>query len=743
MDGTHARQCRRSFALFPGGLLALLVGCAAVQPQVMPSARAAQPVLAAYQKLQPPRAAKRPFMVTSPNGARQDDYYWLRDDTRASADVLDVLNAENRYRDAALAHTESMQQQLFGELVARLKPDDATVPVYRNGYFYWARYVPGGEHPVFVRRADIAGAPEQVLLDGNAMARAFSYFKIGALAPSPNGQWLAYSVDTTGRRQYALHVQNLDTGELFADTVTNVEPDVEWANDNRTVLYVAKDPVTLLSTRVMKHRVGAGTDAPADVLVYEETDHSYYITLARSASDKMLFIGLDSTLQSEWRYAQADDAALVFAPVLPREPGHKYQVDHLGNDFVIRTNWRAENFRIVRAAVTTSGDKSSWREIVPERPGRVIESIALYHDYLAVNEWGNGRLSLWVRPWSAGSSNAQDKRLTADEPDYAMSLVATPGTSGSGGRQWLRYALSSLKTPTTTFDVDLLSGERIERKREAVGGEFDSANYTTELTYVPVRDGAAVPVSLVRRIGTKLDGTAPLLQYGYGAYGLSIEPGFHPGWLSLLDRGFVVAVAHIRGGQEMGRSWYRDGKLFNKANSFNDFIDVTRYLVHQRYVAADKVFAEGASAGGLLMGAVANLAPHDYRGIVAHVPFVDVVTTMLDESIPLTTNEFDEWGNPRDAAAYAYMLSYSPYDNVVAQDYPALFVSTGLWDSQVQYYEPAKWVARLRELKTDANPLIFSIDMEAGHGGKAGRYERYREVARQYAFMFDVLGIAQ
>ncbi len=724
-----------------GWLLLLLAGCAApAVPTLLPGAGAVAPVRAVYQNVPPPKTARRPFMVTSPNGARSDDYYWLRDDARTSPEVLDVLRSENRYRDAALAHVETLQMQLFTELTTRLQPDDAAVPVSHHGFYYGSRFVPGGEQPVYVRRADAPGAQEQVLLDGNAMAKAYGYFSIGSLAASPDGKWLAYCVDTTGRRQYALHVKNLDTGEVLADTVSNVEADLAWANDNRTLLYVGKDPVTLLSTRVMKHRVGSSSSA--DTLVYEEADHSYYVTLARSASDEVLFIASDSTLQSEWRYALADDPALLFAPVLPREAGHKYEVNHVDGDFIIRTNWQAEGFRIMRAAVAQSRDKSSWREIVPARPNTLIESFAVYRDYLAVNEWRNGRLSLWLRPWAAGSSNLHDRLLTADEPDYAMSLIATPGSSGSAGRQWLRYTLSSLKTPTTTFDLDLTSGERIERKREAVLGGFDAAHYTTELMYVPVRDGAAVPVSLVRRVETKLDGSAPLLQYGYGSYGLSIEPEFHHDWLSLLDRGFVVAIAHVRGGQEMGRSWYLNGKLFNKLNTFNDFIDVTRYLVHQRYVAADKVFAEGGSAGGLLMGAVANMAPRDYRGIIAHVPFVDVLTTMLDESIPLTTNEFDEWGDPRNAAAYTYMRGYSPYDNVVAQDYPALFVTTGLWDSQVQYFEPAKWVARLRELKTDANPLIFSVDMQAGHGGKAGRYERYQDIARIYAFMLDMLGRA-
>ena len=740
LSATGLSRARLRSWLLTGWMLALVAGCSATESTpVLPPATVAVP--AAYQNVQPPSVAKRPFMVTSPHGARRDDYYWLRDDTRTAPDVLAALQAENRYRDAVLAHTQTLQQQLFSELTARLQPDEATVPVYRNGYFYWTRYVPGGEQPVYVRRADAPDAQEQVLLDGNAMAKASGYFEIGGVVASPNGKWLAYCVDTTGRRQYVLYVKNLDTGEVLAAAAANVEPDLLWANDNRTLLYVAKDPVTLLATRVMKHRVGS--TALADVLVYEEPDRSYFIALARSASDNILFIASGSTLQSEWRYAHADDAALVFTPVLPREAGHRYDVNHIGDDFVIRTNWQAEGFRIMRAAVTQSRDKSRWREIVPARANTLIESFAVYRDYLAVNEWRKGQLSLWVRPWADGSSNAHDKVLTADEPDYAMSLVATPGSGGSAGRQWLRYTLSSLKTPTTTFDLDLRSGERIERKRDAVLGGFDSANYTTELMYVPVRDGAAVPVSLVRRLGTKLDGSAPLLQYGYGAYGLSSAPEFRSDWLSLLDRGFVVAIAHVRGGSEMGQSWYLNGKLFNKVNTFNDFIDVTRYLVHQRYVAPDKVFAEGGSAGGLLMGAVANMAPRDYRGIIAHVPFVDVVTTMLDEGIPLTTNEFDEWGNPRDAAAYAYMAGYSPYDNVIAKDYPAMFVTTGLWDSQVQYFEPAKWVARLRELKTDANPLVFSIDMAAGHSGKTGRYERYTDIARIYAFMLDVLGFAK
>jgi oligopeptidase B len=680
----------------------------------------------------PPVAAKKPYQVPSPNGAREDDYYWLRDDSRQSADVLDYLKKENAYRDAVMAPTEALQQKLYGELIGRLKPDDSSVPVYEHGYWYNTRFEPGLDYPVYVRRKGSLTAPEEVLLDGNAMGKGHEYFQIGSTEVSPDGKLLAYTEDDVGRRQYTLKVKNLDTGTNLPDLVTNVMPEFVWAADNKTLLYVEKDPVTLLSVRVRKHELGT---APAgDPLVYEEKDHSYYMGVGKSRSEKYLFIELQSTQQSEWWYADAHDPSLHFKAVLPREPDLEYHVEQLGNDFIIRTNWQAANFRIVRAPIATSTDKRTWKDVLPHRPDAFVQSFEVSTHYLAVNERSGGLLKMRVKAWHG----SHDILIDSSDPAYTMTLVETPGIDSNE----LRYVYTSLITPRSTYDYDMRSGQKELKKTDVVLGGFDAANYATEFLYATARDGKQIPVSVAYRKNTPRDGTAPLYQYAYGSYGISTDPTFRSNWVSLLDRGFVVAVAHIRGGQELGRQWFEDGRLLHKKNSFTDFIDVTEYLVQHHYAAKDKVFAEGGSAGGLLMGAVANMAPQDYRAIIAYVPFVDVVTTMLDESIPLTTNEFDQWGNPKQKLYYDYMLSYSPYDNVRAQDYPAMLVFTGLWDSQVQYYEPSKWVAKLRAMKTDRHSLVFSVDMAAGHGGKSGRFQRYHDTAREYAFILDQLGIS-
>jgi len=692
-----------------------------IAPVSAPAAVAPAPV--------PPVAAKKSYQVSSPNGAREDDYYWLRDDSRQSPEVLDYLNKENLYRDAAMAHTVALQQRLYDELVARLKPDDSSVPVYEHGYWYNTRFVPGLDYPVYVRRKGSLSAPEEVLLDGNEMAKGHEYFQIGSTEISPDGKLLAYAEDDKGRRQYTLRIKDLASGTNLPDTVTNVNPDFVWAADNKTLVYVEKDPVTLLSVRVRKHRIG--TPADQDPLVYEEKDHSYYMGVGKSRSEKYLFIALQSTQQSEWWYADAHDPALHFKTVLPREPDLEYHVEHLGSDFIIRTNWQAPNFRIVRAPIAGSADKRTWKDVIPHRTDAFVQSFEVSTHYLAVNERSGGLLKMRVKAWHG----TQDILIDSSEPAYTMNLVETPGIDSTT----LRYVYTSLTTPRTTFDYDMRSGHKELLKTDTVLGGFDAANYATEFLHATARDGKQIPVSVVYRKSTRLDGTAPLYQYAYGSYGASTDPTFRSNWVSLLDRGFVVAIAHIRGGQELGRQWFEDGRLLHKKNSFTDFIDVTRYLVQQRYAAKDKVFAEGGSAGGLLMGAVANMAPQDYRAIIAYVPFVDVVTTMLDESIPLTTNEFDQWGNPKQKLFYDYILAYSPYDNVSAQNYPAMLVFTGLWDSQVQYYEPTKWVAKLRATKTDANLLVFSVDMAAGHGGKSGRFQRYHDTAREYAFILDQL----
>ena len=682
----------------------------------------------------PPIAARKPFPVESPNGTRNDEYYWLRDDTRQSREVLDYLNAENAWRDTAMAHTGALQRELYAELVARVDPDESSAPVYDRGYWYYTRFEPGKDYPIYARRKGTLKAPEQVMLDANQLALGQKFFLVGTTSISPDGRLLAWTEDTVGRWQYTLKVKDLDSGITLPDVVSNVEPGFVWAADNRTLLYVAKDPVTLLSERVQRHTLGA--DPASDTVIYAEKDPSFYLSVSKSRSEKYLFIALASTEESEWHYAEASDPQLRFRPVRLREPQVIYDVEHLGPDFVLRTNWQAPNFRIVRAPPASSADKDTWREVLPQRADAFVESFEVSTTHLAVNERSGGLLKVRVLPWQGKPGNL-GTLVDAREPAYAMRLMPTPGIDSPA----IRYSYSSLITPEKVYDFELQTSRSELQKADRVLGGFQSGNYVTEFIRATARDGQQIPVSLAYRKGTRLDGTAPLYLYGYGSYGLSEDPVFSSDWVSLLDRGFVVAIAHIRGGQELGRQWYDDGRLLQKKTTFTDYIDATRYLVKEGYGAKDQVFAEGGSAGGLLMGAVANMAPSEYLGIIAQVPFVDVVTTMLDESIPLTTNEFDEWGNPQQKVYYDYMLSYSPYDNVAAQDYPAMLVVTGLWDSQVQYYEPAKWVARLRAKKTNDRPLIFSIDLSAGHHGQAGRFERYRNTALEYAFILDQLPV--
>lgn len=665
----------------------------------------------------------RSHRVASPNGARDDSYYWLRDDTRSDPDVLNYLKAENAYTEAMLAPVQSQIDGLYTEIVARLKQDDATVPMRYRGYWYAVRYATGQEYPIVVRRADTAGAAEDILLDGNALASGQPFFQLGGYEVSPDNRLLAYTEDTVGRRQYRLRIKDLVTGTLLPDTIENVDGGVAWADDNRTLLYVEKDPVTLLGRRIRRHTLGS---TGIDPLVYEEPDESFDLTVERTKSERYLLIASESTTSSEWRYARTDDLSFAFQVVLPREEDHEYQVDHLDDRFLIRSNWQALNFRIVDVPVAQVAERARWRDVVAHDPDVFVQDFEIFRTFIAVSERSRGLMNIRVQRWGEAPFH-----LTADDPTYTMALGANPELDTTK----LRYIYTSLTTPGTTYDYDLADASRVLLKREPVLGPFDPAEYVSEFVWAPARDGELIPVSIVYRKGTPLDGTAPLYQYGYGSYGLSMEPAFSSSRLSLLNRGFVYAMAHIRGGQELGRRWYDAGRLEFKWNTFNDFVDVTDHLVTRGYGARDKVFAAGGSAGGLLMGVIANVAPDRYAALVAHVPFVDIVTTMLDTSIPLTTLEYDEWGNPNEAAAYAYMLSYSPYDNIRRQSYPAMLVTTGLWDSQVQYYEPAKWVAKLRRHNTGSRPLLMHVNLEAGHGGKSGRYEHMREVAREYGFV--------
>ena len=685
-------------------------------------------------ELQPPKAVQRPHVVRSPFGDRADPWYWLRDDERKNPEMLAYLEAENDYMKAVMAPHRDLEQKVYDEIVGRLKQDDASVPQRRNGYWYYSRYETGKQYPIYARRKGSLDAPEEVLIDGNARAQGHDFYQLAGLEVSLDGRWAAVAEDTVGRRQYEIRIKDLTTGEFLPEVLSNVEPDIAWANDNRTFVYIRKDPQTLLGNKVYRHERGANPDK--DSLVYEQEDESFYMGVEKSKSDRYIYIASQSTVSSEYRYADANDPKLEFRVALAREREHEYQLEDLGDRFIIRTNWQAKNFRIVEAPKATVGDRKTWKDIVAHRDDAFIGGFDTFDNYLAVSERSGGLQKLRVRSWD-GKKNFL---MEAADAAFVMSL----GNNAEQDTTLLRYVYTSPTTPASTYDYDMTTGERRLLKQEPVLGGFDASRYTADFRFATARDGTKIPVTLLYRRGTPLDGTAPVYQYAYGSYGITSEPNFRSPVLSLVDRGFVYAIAHIRGGQEMGRSWYENGKLLNKKNTFTDFVDVTRYLVAEKIADPKRVFGMGGSAGGLLMGAVANLAPSEYKALIAHVPFVDVVTTMLDESIPLTTNEFDEWGNPgKDRAAYDYMLSYSPYDQVSARNYPAMLVTSGLWDSQVQYWEPTKWVAKLRSVKTDRHPLLLRTNMEAGHGGKSGRFERYREVAEEYAFILWQAGIAQ
>ena len=682
--------------------------------------------------------------MQSPNGFRDDPYYWLRDDARSNAEVLGHLRAENAYADAVLQPVQPLMETLYLEMVGRLKQDDASVPVRHRGYWYQSHFEIGREYPIYTRRRDVSGRPadaRQVLLDCNELAAGHAYFQLGGYEVSPDNRLLAYALDTVGRRQYRVRVLDIETGRVLADEIENVEPGVAWTDDNR-LLYVEKDPVTLLGRRVRVHRLGS--DSASDLLLYEEPDESFDLVVERSKSERFLYIGAESTTSSEWRYARADATTLDFQVFLPRAPDHEYEIEHFprapGNDdakvdecadvFLIRTNWNAENFRIMSVPVGVERDRDRWQDVVGHDTSTFIHDFEIFNDFLAVSERSNGLRTIQIRAWSGEAYH-----IAADDPAHTMHLGSNPEMDTS----ILRYTYTSLTTPTSVYAHDTKARSDTLLKREPVLGDFDPKRYRSEFVWVTARDGERVPVSIVYRKDVAIDGRAPLFQYGYGSYGICIDPSFSSARLSLLDRGFVYAIAHIRGGQELGRRWYNAGRLLNKWNTFHDFLDVTDHLVAHGYGARDKVFASGGSAGGLLMGVIMNAAPEKYAGIVANVPFVDCVTTMLDETIPLTTLEYDEWGDPNEKRYYEYMLSYSPYDNITRQAYPPLLVTSGYWDSQVQYFEPTKWVAKVREHQTADSVALLHTNLEAGHGGKSGRYEHLREIAREYAF---VIGLA-
>ena len=701
--------CIRSFAL----AFAAFIPGAIVAQQAPP-------------QLTPPVAAVRPHRFDEHGNVRVDQYYWLRD--RDNPEVIKYLQDENAYTKAVMAHTEALQARLFEELKGRVRQDDQSVPYRRGNYFYYTRLVEGKDYPIYARKRGSLDAPEEIMIDGNVLGAGKGFFQVRGWQVSSTEDLLAFAVDTLGRRISTIRFKNLRTGEMLRDVIPRVTGNLTWAEDNRTLFYTKQDSVTLRPSRVYRHELG--TDVSADKLVFDDTDETHYTSVFKTKSREYLLIESWQTMSTEYYYIPARRPDAPLRVVIPRERGHEYYVDHLGDDFYIRTNDHATNFRLMRTPVARPG-RDNWQEVVPHRTDALLEGFELFKDFLVLSERRNGLTELHVRPWSGLGEHSLD----FGEPAYVAYLT----TNAELDTPLLRFGYESMTTPTSTYDYNMATRQKALLKRDEVLGGFDPANYVTERLYTTARDGARVPVSLVYRKTTVRP--APLLLYGYGSYGYSTEPEFSPDLLSLLDRGFAFAIAHVRGGEEMGRSWYEDGKLLHKKNTFTDFIDVADDLVRRGYTTPDRLFAQGASAGGLLMGAVTNMRPELFKGVIAGVPYVDVITTMMDASIPLTTGEYDEWGNPNDTTYYRYMLSYSPYDNVERKAYPNLLITTGLHDSQVQYFEPAKWTARLRAMKTNNNRLILRTNMEAGHGGSSGRYKRWHDVAFEYAFLLDLAGL--
>ncbi|MFN0247429.1 MAG: S9 family peptidase [Kofleriaceae bacterium] len=711
-------------------LFVLLFACSSARDASRPAPPFTAPTVAApapaTREDGPPIAKVVPHALTSPHGApRNDPYYWLRDDTRTNKDVIAYLDAENAYAEKVLAPSAKLADTLFTEMRSRLKEDDASVPTLDEGYWYYSRYETGKQYPIHCRRKGAMTAPEEVLLDGNALAQGHAFYKIGTYDVSRDGRMLAYVEDTVGRNQFVLRIKDLKTGALLPDTASNLAPSLAWANDNKTLFFATKDPVTLREDKLLRLAIGER----AATVVYEEKDVEYSVDVGTTKSRAHIVVSLESLDGAETRLIDANKPGSAARMVVPREPGHIYSLDHLDGRFVIRTNDRAKNYRVVEASDATVGDRAKWKDIVAHDTNVFVEDVAVYRSFLAVGVRTGGLAKVRVLPKTGAPF-----LIDAQDPAYMMTVWDTPDASAKR----VRYSYSAMNTPSSVFELDVATKKRELLKQQSVPG-YDASLYASEYLHATAGDGTKVPISITYRKGTKLDGTAPLLVYGYGSYGASIEPVFSSPRVCLLDRGWVYAIAHVRGGQEMGRAWYDGGKLMNKKNTFTDFIAVTDHLVQNQYGAKGRVFASGASAGGLLVGVIVNVRPDLYRAVIADVAYVDAITTMTDVSIPLTTSEFVEWGNPiEDKAAYDYILSYSPYDNVKAQAYPAMLVRTGLWDSQVQYFEPAKWVAKLRATKTDANTLVLVTDMKSGHSGASGRFDNLRETAEEYAFLLQM-----
>ncbi len=672
---------------------------------------------------------------------RIDPYYWMRlsDAQKVASEpdvhtrkVLDYLKAENAYLKHSMRHTEAFQKQLFDEIVGRIKQNDESVPYFKNGYWYYTRYEEGKEYPISCRKKGTLASDEEVLLDANQRAEGQDYYSAAGVSVSPNNELMAFAEDLVGRRIYTIRFKDLKTGTILPDAIAGVNPGVAWANDNRTLFYTAKNEVTLLSEKIKRHTLGEAV--AKDVVVYHEKDPSFYIGVGRSKSGKYVIIYNDSTLVDDYHILPTDDPMGRFKPFTRREKEMKYSLSHVGDTFYVRTNWEAKNFRLM-AVGEEATDRENWREVIPHRAEVLLEDMDEFDQFLVLEERGQGQTKLRLRKLATG----EDHYIEFEESAYRAGLGYTPDMSS----EWVRFLYSSMTTPNSTFDYHVTDRKRVLKKQQEVVGGHDSNAYETERLWATARDGVKVPLSVVYRKDLVKDGRAPLMLYGYGSYGSTIDPTFSSVRLSLLDRGFVFAIAHIRGGQMLGRQWYLDGKLLKKKNTFTDFIDCAKFLIQEGYTSSDNLYAQGGSAGGLLMGAVLNEEPSLFNGVIAAVPFVDVVTTMSDPSIPLTTNEYDEWGNPADKEYFEYMLEYSPYDNIRPVDYTNLLVTSGLFDSQVQYWEPTKWVAKLRALKTGNKKLLLDTDMDSGHGGASGRFKRYERTALEYAFVLDLAGIHQ
>lgn len=679
------------------------------------------------RELKTPSAKKIEKQLIKHNDVRIDDYYWLNE--RENPEVIAFLEQENAYYEAMTAHTKELKDSLFTEMKSRIKEDDSSVPYKFNGYWYATRYEVGKEYPIFTRRFEKEDSEEEIMFNCNHMAEGLDYFNLGGLSISPNNELAAFGVDTVSRRQYTLQIKNLHTQEIYGDKIENTTGSAVWANDNKTLFYTKKDPVTLRSNNIYRHILG--TSPEEDELVFHEDDETFTTFVYKTKSKEFIVIGSSSTLTTEFQILRADDPNGKFHVFSKRVRGMEYSLTHYEDNFYILTNMEgATNFKLM----TTSEDKTeseNWVDFIPHREEVLLEDIEMFNEYYVLSERENGLNKLKIVRWDTGESYY----LPFDNETY----TAYVGTNPDFDTEILRYGYNSMTTPSSIIDFNMRTREKeIKKEQEVLGGKFHKENYISERIWAPARDGKKVPISLVYHKNTKLDGSSPLLQYAYGSYGHTIDPYFSTVRLSLLDRGFIYAIAHVRGGEYLGRKWYEEGRLLNKMNTFTDFIDCSKFLIEKKFTSPEHLYASGGSAGGLLMGAIVNLCPEIYHGVIAAVPFVDVLTTMLDDTIPLTTGEYDEWGNPNEKEYYDYMKSYSPYDNVTRQLQPNMLVITGFHDSQVQYFEPAKWVAKLREYKMDNNLLLFNINMDAGHGGASGRFESLKEVAKEYAFLLDL-----